>query len=65
MSKRELRNQLESVLVLLGSATADATTASHKYSATDVNARMAYEVGFLNGRIKQVTSDLVNLLDNL
>jgi cephalosporin hydroxylase len=58
MTKKELKQELQSILEILKTATQDATASSHRYSEKDVNARMAYEVGYLGGRIAQAVNDL-------
>lgn len=65
MTKKELKEQLQSILELLGSAKQDAVASSYNYCEKDVNARMAYQVGYLGGRIKQATEDLLAIADNI
>jgi len=65
MTKKELKEQLQSILALLGTASRDSVASSYAYSPTDVNARKAFEVGYLGGRINQAVDDLVTVLDNM
>jgi len=63
MTKKELKKELESILEVLKTASQDATASSYRYSETDINARMAHQVGYLGGRIKQAVNDLETLIN--
>jgi hypothetical protein len=65
MTKKELKLELQSILALLGTASRDSVASSYEYSPTDVNARKAYEVGYLGGRIEQATNDLLTIVDGM
>jgi cephalosporin hydroxylase len=58
MTKKELKQQLDTILEVLITSKQDALASAHRYSETDINARMAYQVGYLGGRINQAVNDL-------